>query len=143
MVLLLKVELDRLGMFVLALHWMGNVWGCPPPHSFPDSSVGKESASNAGDPGSIPGSGRSAGEGKGCPLQYSGLENSHGLYMGSQRVGHDRATFTLPPSLGQAPHSLSPQAWVRLPTPTDPVLLLRARRTGLGLLVFTSIPREA
>ena len=36
---------------------------------FPDSSVGKESACNAGDPGSIPGSGRSAGEGIGYPLQ--------------------------------------------------------------------------
>ena len=43
---------------------------------FPDSSVGKESACNAGDPGSIPGLGRSLGEGKGYPLQYSGLENS-------------------------------------------------------------------
>ena len=38
---------------------------------FPDSSVGKESACNAGDPSSIPGLGRSAGEGKGYPLQYS------------------------------------------------------------------------
>ena len=38
---------------------------------FPGSSVGKESACNAGDPGSIPGSGRSAGEGIGYPLQYS------------------------------------------------------------------------
>ena len=38
---------------------------------FPDSSVGKESACNAGDPGSIPRSGRSAGEGIGYPLQYS------------------------------------------------------------------------
>ena len=38
---------------------------------FPDSSVGKESACDAGDPGSIPGSGRSAGEGIGYPLQYS------------------------------------------------------------------------
>ena len=37
---------------------------------FPDSSVGKESACNAGDPGSIPGSGRSAGEGIGHLLQY-------------------------------------------------------------------------
>ena len=43
---------------------------------FPDSSVGKESACNAGDPGSIPVLRRSAGEGKGYPLQYSGLENS-------------------------------------------------------------------
>ena len=35
---------------------------------FPDSSVGKESAYNVGDPGSIPGLGRSPGEGKGYPL---------------------------------------------------------------------------
>ena len=38
---------------------------------FPHSSAGKESACNAGDPGSIPGSGRAAGEGIGHPLQYS------------------------------------------------------------------------
>ena len=38
---------------------------------FPGSSVGKESACNAGDPGSIPGLGRSSGEGIGYPLQYS------------------------------------------------------------------------
>ena len=38
---------------------------------FPDSSVGKESACSAGDPDSIPGSGRSAGEEIGYPLQYS------------------------------------------------------------------------
>ena len=43
---------------------------------FSSSSAGKESAGNAGDPGLIPGSGRSPGEGKGYPLQYSGLENS-------------------------------------------------------------------
>ena len=42
---------------------------------FPDSSDGKASAYNAGDPGSIPGSGRSPGEGNGSPLQYSCLEN--------------------------------------------------------------------
>ena len=41
------------------------------PQGFPDSSVDKESACNAGDPGSIPGPGRSAGEGIGYPLQYS------------------------------------------------------------------------
>ena len=39
---------------------------------FPCSSAGKESTSNAGDLGLIPGLGRSAGEGKGYPLQYSG-----------------------------------------------------------------------
>ena len=38
---------------------------------FPDSSVGKESACNAGDPGSIPGSESSPGEGIGYPLQHS------------------------------------------------------------------------
>ena len=40
---------------------------------FPGGSAGKESACNAGDLGSIPGLGRSSGEGKGYPLQYSGL----------------------------------------------------------------------
>ena len=44
--------------------------------SFPDISIGKKSACNAGDPGSIPGLGRSLGEGIGYPLQYSGLKNS-------------------------------------------------------------------
>ena len=38
---------------------------------FPGSSAGKESSCNAGDPSSIPGLGRSAGEGIGYPLQYS------------------------------------------------------------------------
>ena len=42
----------------------------------PSSSAGKESACNEGDLGSIPGLGRSPGEEKGYPLQYSGLENS-------------------------------------------------------------------
>ena len=42
---------------------------------FPDASDGKESACNVGDPGSIPGSGRSSGEGNGNSLKYSCLEN--------------------------------------------------------------------
>ena len=45
------------------------------------SSVGKESTCNAGDPGLIPGSGRSTGEEKGYPLQYSAMENG-GLVHG-------------------------------------------------------------
>ena len=49
----------------------------------------KESAYNAGDLGSIPGLGRSPREGKGYPLQYSGLENSMDYSMGLQRVGYD------------------------------------------------------
>ena len=43
---------------------------------FPGGSAGKESACNVGDLDLIPGLGRSPGEGKGYPLQYSGLENS-------------------------------------------------------------------
>jgi len=45
-------------------------------HCFPRGLAGKESACNGGDLGSIPGLGRSPGEGKGYPLQSSGLENS-------------------------------------------------------------------
>ena len=45
---------------------------------FPGGSDGKASAYNAGDRGSVHGSGRSAGEGNGNPLQYSCLEKSHG-----------------------------------------------------------------
>ena len=48
---------------------------------FPDSSVGKGSPCNVGDLGSIPWLGRSPGEGKGYPLQYSGLENSMGYIV--------------------------------------------------------------
>ena len=49
-------------------------------------SVGKESVCNAGDLGSIPGLGRSSGEGKGYPLQYSGVENSID-YIGVTKSG--------------------------------------------------------
>ena len=60
---------------------------------FPGGSDGKVSARNAGDLGSIPGLGRSPGEGNGNSLQYSCLENpmDGGAFesMGSQRVGHD------------------------------------------------------
>ena len=71
---------------------------------FPHSSVGKESAHNAGDPGSIPGLGRSPGEGNGKPLQYSCLENpmDRGAWRatvhGVARVGQDLATKPPPPS---------------------------------------------
>ena len=47
-----------------------------PTRGFPGDSAGKEFSYNAGDLGSIPGLGRSLGEGNGYPLQYSGLENS-------------------------------------------------------------------
>ena len=57
---------------------------------FPDSSVVEESACSAGDPSLVPGLGRSTGEGKGYPLQYSGLEYSMDCIVhGLQRVRHD------------------------------------------------------
>ena len=65
---------------------------------FPGGSYGKESAWNEGDPGSIPGWGRSPGEGHGNSLQYSCLDNSMTEESGKlqsmvlQRVRHDWAT---------------------------------------------------
>ena len=58
---------------------------------FPDSSAGKEFDCNEGDLGSIPGLGRSSGEGEGYPLQYSGLEDSvncidHGVAKSRTRL---------------------------------------------------------
>ena len=69
-----------------------------PLQGFPGGSAGKESACNAGDLGSIPGLGRSPGEGKGCPLQYSDLENSmdctvHGV--ASDFHSHFQASSTM------------------------------------------------
>ena len=66
------------------------------------SSVGKESACNAGDRDSIPGWGRSPGEGSGNPLQYSCLENlmDRGAWgatlHGVTRVRHDLGTKPSP-----------------------------------------------
>ena len=60
---------------------------------FPCGSAGKEFACNVGEVGSIPGLGRSPGEGKGYPLQYSGLENSmdyivHGVTKSQTRLSN-------------------------------------------------------
>ena len=64
---------------------------------FPGDSAGKESACNAGDLGSIPGSGRTPGEGNGNPLQFSCLENL--MDRGEARVGHDLATKPPPAAI--------------------------------------------
>ena len=74
---------------------------------FPWGSAGIESTCNVGDLGSIPGLGRSPGEGKDCPLQYSGLENSmdcifHGVAKSQTRL-----------SIFVAAHGLSLVAAVR------------------------------
>ena len=69
----------------------------------PHSSVCKESACNAGDLGSIPGSGRSPAEGNGSPLQYACLENPmdrrawQATIHGVTRVRHDLVTKPSPP----------------------------------------------
>ena len=70
---------------------------------FPSGSHGKESACNARDTGLIPGSGRSPGEGKGYPLQYSCLENPmdggawqasvHGVAKSQTRLSDFTFTF--------------------------------------------------
>ena len=71
---------------------------------FPGGSDGKASACNVGDPGSIPGPGRTPGEGNGNPLQYSCLKNSmdggawwatvHGIAKGQTRLSDFTFTFT-------------------------------------------------
>ena len=73
---------------------------------FPGGSDGKASAYNAGDPGLIPGLGRSLGEGNGNPLQYSCLENSmdggawwatvHGVAKSRTRLSDFNFTFLSP-----------------------------------------------
>ena len=73
-----------------------------PEMGFPGGSFSKESACNARDPGSIPGSGRSFGEGSGNPLQYSCLGKSmdrgdgQATVHGVSRVGYDLATKSPP-----------------------------------------------
>ena len=66
---------------------------------FPCGSDSKESACNAGDVGSIPALGRSPGEGKGYPLQYSGLENPmdcmvHEVTKSCTQLSNFHITFT-------------------------------------------------
>ena len=70
------------------------LWG------FPCGSAGKESTCNLGDQGSIPGLGRSPGEMKGYPLQYSGLENSmdcivHGLVKSQTWLSNFHVTWSM------------------------------------------------
>ena len=60
------------------IHWRRDRLPIPVFLGFSCGSAGKESTFNPGDLGSILGLGRSPGEGKGYPLQYSGLENLHG-----------------------------------------------------------------
>ena len=63
---------------------------------FPYSLVSKESACNAGDPGSIPGLGRSPGEGNSNPLQYTCLENpmDRAAWQATQSMGSQESDMT-------------------------------------------------
>ena len=72
---------------------------------FPGGSDGKESACNVGDLGSVPGLGRSPGEGHGNPVQYSCLENPHGQrnLVGYSPWGHKESDTT--EQLSTAQHS--------------------------------------
>ena len=63
------------------IHWTRNRLPTPVFLGFSYGSAGKESACNVGDLRSVPELGRSPGEGKGYPLQYSGLENSMGCVV--------------------------------------------------------------
>ena len=69
---------------------------------FPVSSAGKEFACNAGEPDSIFGSGRAAGEGIGYPLQYSGLENAIDCTVHGVIKSRTRLTFTFQDKKGSA-----------------------------------------
>ena len=83
--------------------WVFCVFGVFLHSGLPCDSDGKESTYNAGDPGSISGSGRSPGEGNGNPLQYSSLENSRDrgawqatvLGSGYSPQGHKESDMTL------------------------------------------------
>ena len=89
---------------------------------FPGGSDGKESACNVGDLGSIPGLGRSPGEGNGNPLQYSCLENSidrgtwwaavHGVTKSWTRLSnsHTHTLTRMPATLTSKGHHREPQS---------------------------------
>ena len=101
---------------------------------FPDSSVGKESACNAGDLDSIPGLGRSPGERKGYPLQWPG--EFYGLYSpwGHKESDTTEQLFHFSPghTLGlvlQASHPGLPRAAASLPPPRAcPLAFLQSLR---------------
>ena len=76
---LIKQEIERVNIDILGINelkWTGMSAFNLQDHYICFGSDGKASACNAEDPGSIPGLGRSPGEGNGDPLQYSCLENS-------------------------------------------------------------------
>ena len=89
----------RFDSWVRKIHWRRDKLPTPIFLDFPCGSAGKESAYSAGDLSSILGLGRSPGEGKGYPLQYSGLENSmdcivHGIAKSRTRLSDFHFSFS-------------------------------------------------
>ena len=105
-------------------------------YGFPCGSAGKESTCNAGDLGSILGLGRSPGEGKGHPLQYSGLENStdcivHGVTKSWTRLSDFHFHFPQPlKDCGYSPHN--PRPSMSAPFVSSSVTFLRSSRNTCG-----------
>ena len=82
-------------LLILLVHYWFMESSCILSWDLPDSSAGKESSFNAGNPSSIPGLGRSARKAKKVPTPVFWLGELHGLQsVGSQRVKQDWATFT-------------------------------------------------
>ena len=98
---------------------------------FPCGSPGKESACNAGDLGSIPGLGRPPGEGKGCSLQYSVLENAmdsiaHGVTKSLTRLSHFRFHSVSHPEIKTVPAAEeAPNHWTNREFQESFFLILR------------------
>ena len=130
----------RFNSWVGKIRWRRDRLPTPVFLGFPGGSAGKESTCNAGDLGSIPGLGRSPGEGKDYPLQYSGLENSMdrivcGIAKSRTRLSnfhsltHSKLQWTLVSGQGR----VSSRAWgTRQAVLAAPV----ARPEGVQLLLW-------
>ena len=99
--------------WVRRIPWRSDRLPIPVFLGFPCGSANKESAYNVGDLGLIPGLGRSPGEGKGYPLQYSGLENSmdclvHGVAKSRTRLSGFHCKVRYAKSLQSCPTLCDP-----------------------------------
>ena len=88
------VTKNQISAKLLGFHYFF-VWGFPGGFGFPDSPVGKEHTCDAGDPGSIPGLGRSTGEGTGYPLQYSWASLVAQLVKNTKSMSQDTLSYML------------------------------------------------
>ena len=98
---ILNFYMSKFNSLLCFLDFMCHLERLSPFLGFPCGSAGKESTCGAGDLGSTPGLGRSPGEGKGYPLQYSGLENSmdRGTWWAQSPWGRKESDITEPLTL--------------------------------------------